>query len=176
MVILYGPLIYDWGRACGLQAEDAADVTQHVLQNVMKAIERFDHQSFRGWLWTITRNESRKYFQKMSQVESGAGGSVGTIQLSTLEANDQTEEVLEREWREALFRRAVELVKTDFTDITWQCFQRVALERQSVETVAKELQMTPGSVSQAKYRVLQAIKEEVERLEYALEPDENREC
>ena len=171
MVELYGSLIYDWGRSCGLQAHDAADITQSVLEKVMNAIERFDHQSFRGWLWIITRNESRKYFSRQNPAEIGTGGSSGMIQMSQVESEDQFGNALEREWREALFRRAVELVRADFQEITWRCFERVALQRESVDQVARDLEMTPGAVSQAKYRVLQAIREEIDRLEHAIDSD-----
>jgi RNA polymerase sigma-70 factor (ECF subfamily) len=65
----YGPLVYNWARAAGLQPSDAADVAQEVFRSVSVKLADFrhdrTHDSFRGWLWTITRNKVRDYhFQR----------------------------------------------------------------------------------------------------------------
>ncbi len=60
LIAIYTPLIYGWCRQCGLQAEDAADIGQEVFSAVAGNREGFcgegPNASFRGWLWTITRN------------------------------------------------------------------------------------------------------------------------
>jgi RNA polymerase sigma factor (sigma-70 family) len=56
---IYRPLVYRVARAKGLQHADAEDMAQQVLAVVGSAIGRFDADgdgSFRGWLFTITRN------------------------------------------------------------------------------------------------------------------------
>src|SRR5439155_1036936 len=56
---LYGPLVYSWCRRRGLQDSDAADVLQEVFRAVAGKIEDYAQgpgSTFRGWLWTITRN------------------------------------------------------------------------------------------------------------------------
>src|SRR5689334_4707499 len=58
---MYGPIIYGFARNRGLQDADAADVVQDVLRSVASAIGRLDYDrqqgTFRGWLFTITRNK-----------------------------------------------------------------------------------------------------------------------
>src|SRR5687767_4781568 len=60
-VQLYGPVIYGFARKRGLQDADAADLMQDVLRSVLAAIGRLDYDrrqgTFRGWLFTITRNK-----------------------------------------------------------------------------------------------------------------------
>ncbi|MDP7020026.1 MAG: sigma-70 family RNA polymerase sigma factor [Pirellulaceae bacterium] len=61
LVNIYGPLVYRWSRAAGLQPDDAGDVVQDVFGAVHACLPSFrrDRQSdsFRGWLWSISRNK-----------------------------------------------------------------------------------------------------------------------
>ena len=58
---LYAPIVYAWCRKAGLGGADVLDVSQNVFLSVHKHIQAFHHHkrgdSFRGWLWKITRNE-----------------------------------------------------------------------------------------------------------------------
>src|SRR5580704_5367201 len=58
---LYGPVVYGFARKRGLQDADAADLMQDVLRSVSSAIGRLEYDpnqgTFRGWLFTITRNK-----------------------------------------------------------------------------------------------------------------------
>src|SRR5687767_10528801 len=60
-VRLYGPVVYGFARRRGLQDADAADLMQDVLRSVSGAIGRLEYDrkqgTFRGWLFTITRNK-----------------------------------------------------------------------------------------------------------------------
>src|SRR4029453_18724866 len=65
-VNLYGPMVYGFARNRGLQDADAADLMQDVLRSVSTAIGRLDYDrkqgTFRGWLFTITRNKVFNFF------------------------------------------------------------------------------------------------------------------
>ena len=67
LIDIYAPLIYDWCRHSGLQSQDAADVGQEVFATVARRIAEFRKEqptsSFRGWLWTVTRNKIRDHFR-----------------------------------------------------------------------------------------------------------------
>ena len=60
-VKLYGPVVYGFARQRGLQDADAADLMQDVLRSVSSAVGRLDYDrkqgTFRGWLFTVTRNK-----------------------------------------------------------------------------------------------------------------------
>src|SRR5215212_11031011 len=60
-VKLYGPVVYGFARKRGLQDADAADLMQDVMRSVSAAIARLDYDrnqgTFRGWLFTISRNK-----------------------------------------------------------------------------------------------------------------------
>src|SRR5262245_12114895 len=66
LVELYGPVVQRWCRRAGLQESDTADVMQEVFRSVAVRVSQFRREqardSFRAWLWTITRNKVRDHF------------------------------------------------------------------------------------------------------------------
>jgi RNA polymerase sigma-70 factor, ECF subfamily len=164
---LYTPLVYRWARQCGLQADDAADVIQEVFAAVAGHIESFRHDeadhTFRGWLWTITRNQVRLYFRRLERVALGQGGSdANHFLLQQPDLLDSDEEPAGFDSRRSLVHRAVELIRDDFQPQTWQAFWRQVVEGQPSTEVAADLAMTPAAVRQAKYRVLCRLQEELD--------------
>lgn len=82
---LYSPIIYTWCRRLGLQDSDAANTVQNVFRVVFQGIGEFrgdggaqpgvQRGSFRGWLWTITRNQVHSHFRKQGNLPQAVGGS-----------------------------------------------------------------------------------------------------
>lgn len=164
---LYTPLVYRWGRQCGLQTNDAADVVQDVFIAVASHIESFSLDdpgaSFRGWLWTIARNQVRLYYRKRKDRPEATGG---TDAHRVLEACPDVvlldEEPSGYNSRQGLVHRALELIRQDFQEQTWQAFLRLAVEGQAARDIAADLGMTPAAVRQAKYRVLCRLHDELD--------------
>jgi RNA polymerase sigma-70 factor (ECF subfamily) len=161
---LYGPLVYRWSRASGLQDLDAADVVQEVFRSVAVSLDRFHHEgptdSFRGWLWGITRNKLRDHFRARAGNPAGAGGTDAHQQLLEVPETppDSTSESLKPD--AILVHRALALVQLEFEERTWKAFWRSAVDGLAAPDVAKELGMTPRAVRQAKYRVLRRLRQE----------------
>jgi len=163
---IYSPLIYRWARQCGMQSTDAADAVQEVFLAVSKNVSRFDHDgataTFRGWLWTITRNHVRLFHRKRKGREQAAGGTDANIALQQYsEILEQAGEPVGFDSRRSLVHRALEVVREDFNATTWQAFLRLALHGEAATDVAADLGMTPAAVRQAKYRVLCRLHDEV---------------
>lgn len=166
-VRVYSPLVYGWAKRSGLQNQDAADVMQEVFHAVARGVVRFVAEpggSFRGWLWTITRNKVRDHARARG-VEA-VGGSDMQRRLGAVP------EVEPEEWsaggdcgRAALVGRAAELVRADFQPHTWQAFWRATVENHAARDIAADLGMTVDAVYQAKARVLQRLREELGQLE-----------
>src|SRR5262249_26860595 len=76
---IYAPAVYAFARKRGLQDADAADLMQEVMRSVSSAAARLDYDpsrgSFRGWLYTITRNKLFNFLDTRRQRVQGAGGS-----------------------------------------------------------------------------------------------------
>jgi RNA polymerase sigma-70 factor (ECF subfamily) len=165
LVTLCTPLIYQWCRQSGLQPEDAADVGQEVFQAVHRKIGDFRRdrpgQSFRGWLRTITRNKIIDHFRAEQAPGTGPGGSDALKQLHQLPAEDTPDDSGAAEQEEgSLYRRALEVLRSEFTDHTWQAFWRVVVEGQGPADVAADLGMTVNAVYLAKSHVLRRMREE----------------
>ena len=116
--------------------------------------------SFRGWVRGIARHKLQDHFRR--NPGRAEGGTTALIRL-----HEVPEATLEPEPSEAddevarLYRRALELVRAQFEERTWQAFWKVAMEKQGPTEVAAELGMTPNTVRQAKSRVLRRLKEEL---------------
>jgi RNA polymerase sigma-70 factor, ECF subfamily len=166
LVRLYGPLVFLWCRQLGSSREDAADVAQEVWTAVAANVAEFrrdgPQHSFRGWLWTITRNKLRDRWRDPEP--SAAGGTDARRRLEQVpdELPDSAEEVAS--FRGLLTRRALELIQPEFEDHTWRAFWRMAVDDRPAADVAVELDMTAGAVRQAKYRVLHRLREEMDGL------------
>src|ERR1700758_5358810 len=78
-VRLYAPVIYGFARKRGLQDADAADLMQDVLRSLATALGRLDYDpvrgTFRGWLFTVTRNKVFNFLDKRGRREQATGDS-----------------------------------------------------------------------------------------------------
>ena len=161
---IYGGLVYCWGRQFGLSPEDASDLVQEVFQSVLKAINRYEHQSFRGWLWTITRNCVRDREGKPSVDRTPRGGSDFQSFLQSIPEPEELDHPLTRQSQAFLLRQALEQIRGDFEEHTWQAFWRLAVDHHPVAEIASDLKLTEVGVRQAKFRILRRLKEELGRI------------
>lgn len=166
---LYGPLVYRWCRQSGLQGEDAADVVQEVFIAVATGIAGFRGQrvkgSFRAWLRTVTRNKVYDHFRGLRGEAEAEGGTTAQEKLAQVPEPIEFSDDTPREAEHAFWRRAVEFVRAEFEDRTWQAFWQVAVDGRSPADVAEALEMTVDAVYQAKSRVLRRLRQELSDLE-----------
>jgi RNA polymerase sigma-70 factor (ECF subfamily) len=168
---IYGPLVYQWARRCGLSAEDSADIVQETFGVLARKIGSFRREkagdSFRGWLWTITRNRVRDLVRRASDRAMAIGGTTAHMLLQEL-ADDAPEPVDTPEERTAteqgVVSRALALIQTEFEPSTWQAFWGMAVDKRSAAEVGESLGITKHAVHQAKYRVLRRLREEMAEL------------
>jgi RNA polymerase sigma-70 factor, ECF subfamily len=161
---VYGPLVYYWCRKHGVKSDDAADIFQEVFASVFAAVGRFHREQqggrFRGWLWTVTRRKIQDHYRSLATREEARGGTEAQQWMSALpeqlEAHALDEE--ERTQHNSLFVRALEFVKAEFEDRTWQLFWQVVIDKRSAQDVAVELGISANGVRQAKSRVLRRMR------------------
>jgi len=167
LVALYAPLVFQWCRGWGLREQDVADIFQEVFQAVAAHIGGFRKEragdTFRGWMRTITRNKVHDHFRRLGREPEGVGGTDAQARLAELPAPSPHEDSsLSAEHGERLLlSRALELIRPEFAERTWQAFWRTAIEERSAVEVAAELSMSAGAVRVAKSRVLQRLREEL---------------
>jgi RNA polymerase sigma-70 factor (ECF subfamily) len=169
LVVLYSPLVTAWCRRWGVAPQDANDVVQDVFTAVAKNVTRFrkdrPQDTFRGWLATITRNKVRDYFRGRCEEPAAAGGTEAWQRISQLCDPLDDESIVDRAGEDAAFsdllRRALESIRGDFQERTWQAFWRTVVDGQSAAEAGAELQMQPGAVRVAKSRVLWRLRKEL---------------
>lgn len=165
---LYGPIVYGFARKRGLQDADAADLMQEVMRSVSAAIGRLDYDrsqgTFRGWLFTITRNRVFN-FLSARRLRPQASGDTSTNQLlDSHPVENDGADVWEVEYQRRLAAIAMERVKKEFQESTWQAFWKTAVEGSSAAEVSKQIGMSTGAIYVAKSRVLARLKEEVDAM------------
>lgn len=168
---LYGPVVYSFARTRGLQDADAADLMQEVLRSVARNAPRLDYDpsrgTFRGWLYTITRNKIYNFLSSAKNKAKAAGDDNAQIRLDALpdRNGDDLESAWELEYQRRLSAKAMATVQAEFQPNTWKAFLGTAVEDRSPEQVGAELQMSVGAVYVAKSRVIARLRDEVRRLE-----------
>jgi RNA polymerase sigma-70 factor (ECF subfamily) len=167
-VDVYSSLIYGFLRRRGLQDADAADLMQDVLRSVSSAADRLDYDpqrgSFRGWLFTITRNKMNTFLSRQRRQARGTGDSAVQALLEQ-GASHSDESEWDEEYQRRIFHWAAEQVRDDFGENTWQAFWLSAVEGKNAKEISTELDMSVGAIYVAKSRVLARIKETVLQLE-----------
>jgi RNA polymerase sigma-70 factor, ECF subfamily len=162
-VQLYTPLVFALGRKCGLQAEDAADLTQDVFATLLEQMPTFKYdqkRSFRAWLRTVTLNRWRDRRKRVATRPLPANAAAvddiaGPNHIAALE---------EREYRDYLVGRALRLMQADFQQATWRAFWEHGVCGRSAAAVAAELGVTVAAVYGARFRVLSRLRRELDGL------------
>src|SRR5689334_9701402 len=141
-VKLYGPVVYGFARKRGLQDADAADLMQDVLRSVSAAIGRLDYDrsqgTFRGWLFTITRNKIFNFFEARRIRPQGSGDTTTNRMLASHPEADDSAEAWEMEYQRRVAAIAMERVKSEFHANTWQAFQLTAVDGVSAADASKQ--------------------------------------
>lgn len=167
-VRLYGPVIYGFARKRGLQDADAADLMQDVMRSVSAAIGRLDYDrkqgTFRGWLFTITRNKVFNFLSARRIRARGSGDTTTNRLLDTQPDGNDGSQAWELEYQRRLASLAMERVRNEFQENTWRAFVLTAVDGVAAAEAAAQVGMTPGAIYVAKSRVLARLKEEVETL------------
>jgi RNA polymerase sigma-70 factor (ECF subfamily) len=159
---LYGPIVYGWCRRYGLQHDDAADCCQEVFQSVFRNLSQFWQNGgvFHSWLGTITLNQVRLHYRKIKPTPGLIEGQ--QLQDWPGAIPDSDSDVVNT--RQQVIRRALDLVRGDFNEQTWQIFERTTLQNETCAEVATALGLTPNAVRQARFRVIRRLRQELDGL------------
>jgi RNA polymerase sigma-70 factor, ECF subfamily len=165
---LYRPLVLFWCVRGGVNSDDAEDVAQGVFAAAATGLDGFRRDrpgdTFRGWLRAITRKQVLLHFRRNRGRVRGAGGSDAWRNLQDVADNSDIEDDGEETEVGQVYRRAVEQVRGEFEDRTWQAFWLVVIEGRTPAALAETLGMTPAAIRQAKSRVLRRLKQEMGEL------------
>ncbi|HVC94195.1 MAG TPA: RNA polymerase sigma factor [Pirellulales bacterium] len=167
---IYEPLVYRLARRRGFQDADAADISQEVFRSAAAAIDRWydnaQRGSFRAWLFLIARNLMINAFRARRRRPVATGSSDVCRLLDAQPASDDEDsKLVDEQCERRLFHWAVEQVRAEFRDSTWQAFWRTSVDGRPAKQVAEELRISTGAVYIARSRVMARLKKKIEEVE-----------
>jgi RNA polymerase sigma-70 factor (ECF subfamily) len=162
---LYTPLILYWCRHWGIDGADADDVRQEVFQAVAVGFENFRRDrpgdTFRGWLRGVTRNKLLDLYRRRRNTPSAEGGTDAQLRFQELAQQEAPLEEEPQEQVTGLYQRALDLVRSEFEEQTWQAFWRAAVDGHAPADIAADMGISAAGVRKAKSRVLRRLRDEV---------------
>lgn len=165
LVELYGPLLHQWCRKGNVPNESIPDVAQDVLVSAFRGLDRFDSTrqdaTFQGWLWTIARSRIVDFHRRENGKPAATGGSTAYGNLQSLPDPLPLEDPTETNHSAALLHRALDQIRSEFTQSTWQSFWRSAVLGHPTDMIAAENGVTPAAIRKAKSRVLGRLRKQL---------------
>ncbi len=157
---LYGPLIRMWALTrLHLQSTDADDFTQEVLMVALEKIQQFtEKNSFRGWLWTILKNQVGMWHRKQKNEPNVTGGSTFHQIIQSLPEDAPESNIAGIEIDEHHLIKILRSHGCDQKEITLRAFIHYCLLNRNRDDVAMDLGISVSSVYQAKTRVTKSLQ------------------
>jgi RNA polymerase sigma-70 factor (ECF subfamily) len=162
---LCAPVVARWCRRSGLQDADVDNVVQEVFRTLARTVQDFRRDrgsgSFAAWLFTVTRSRIADWRQARQRQPPAVGGSdfLERLEQEPAPADDSSSAAINP--TAMLCRRALDLVRPEFTVTTWQAFWRSTIDGHDTADIATDLGMTANAVRLAKSRVLRRLREEL---------------
>lgn len=167
----YSRLVYSVATKAGLNHTEAEEAVQETFITLMRSMPHFKYdpsKSFKSWLIHTAQfkvlDQFRKRKRHLKSASKGAEARTATIERIADPASLNVESILEDEWREHMFKAAVERVKQQVTASQYQIFDLYVLKKWSVSKIASTLGISSGKVYLAKHRIAKLVKRELDVL------------
>lgn len=162
LVRLYGPLVAQWCRQYEIQASDSEDVLQEVFIAVSRHLHTYGQSSevnsFRGWLWTIARSKIMDHLRRRKGAAVSFDANLLNEMITWDFANDRSSSD-SRQDLHVLVAQGLQMVRSDFSERTWEAFWRTVALGEFTSQVGKDLGMKPAAVCMCRARVLRRLRE-----------------
>ncbi len=159
---LYAPLAYAVARKRGLKQDDAEDIAQQVMMELLRMLPGFDYDrsrgSFKGLVKKIVGNRVTDSMRRRRPEPAGEM----VEQAAT--ANTDLDALFEREWQKVHLSAALDRVRMEVKPTTYQAFQLTFLDEVEPARVADMLGISTNQVAQYKCRVVQRLRGQLEDL------------
>ncbi len=168
-VCTYERFLQQLARRQGVPDRHVSDVTQQILMVVAQSIQRWQDDgnpaSFRRWISTVARNVAIRFMSR----EGKHAGSIGGSDLHELlqQIPDKPDQQSIAQYEHELIVWAAEQVKQEFLPSSWRAFWATLIEGQTVEHVAQELNISPGSIYMSRSRIMTRIRRIIQEIEDA---------
>jgi RNA polymerase sigma factor (sigma-70 family) len=158
-VAVYSPLVRRYCVRKGLQASDAADVMQNVMNRVTKSIKTFEYDPsrgrFRSWLGTLAAREIATQLNHYARKPDSLADVDETASIDPVWNDEFTDHVL---------AVAMDRIRGEFENTTWLTFEASWLRQESPTDVAARLGVAVHTVYVNKSRILKRLEAEIRLL------------
>ncbi|MCA9187854.1 MAG: sigma-70 family RNA polymerase sigma factor, partial [Planctomycetales bacterium] len=141
------------------------DIAQEVFLAAFRGLDRFDSQragaTFRGWLWMVTRRRIVEYYRRRHGRPLATGGSTANIQLQAFADPIPLYDPTEPDHAAALLHRALEQIRPEYSEVTWEMFWRATVLDHPTDIIARDNGVTPAAIRQTKSRVLRRLRRQL---------------
>jgi RNA polymerase sigma-70 factor (ECF subfamily) len=164
----YRPQILGWCRRWGLQDADAQDVSQRVMQRLLKKMKTFVYKPsgrFRAWLHTLAERVLSDYLKRQTRPDASSGATDVERVLGRLEARAELSLRLREQFDLDRLEQASCRVRRRVAEHIWLAWHATAVEGLPGAEAARRTGLPVEQVYVAKLRVLEMLREEVRRLE-----------
>ncbi len=150
----------------GVPARHVPDVVQQILLTIARSIETWNDDggraSFRRWLSTVSRNVVIRFMTRERRQMTVEGGTEILELMKTIP--DKPDKSLVQAYEHELIVWAAEQVRHEFIESSWAAFWATVIEQRSVQDVAEELNLTPGSIYMSRSRIMARIKKKISKV------------
>jgi len=166
----YWNLIYGVAIKGGLSKSEAEDVVQETLISVAKHMPTFKYDpsigSFKGWLLNMTRWRIADQLRKRKHLPVAEESELDGLNLEKADEfmPPDLEKVWEAEWESNLLNAAITNARRRLDPAQFQIFDFYVNKEWPPEKVAETFAIPVGQVYLAKHRVMEVIRQEVDRL------------
>jgi RNA polymerase sigma factor (sigma-70 family) len=165
----YWRLLYGVAIRAGLSDAEAQEVVQETVITVARRIPEFEYKpsvcAFKTWLLNLTR---WRIIDQMRKRKSPAGNVQPAASEVPLLADNQFEAAWETEWHQHLISRATDRIKSRIRPEQYQIFDLSVFKGWSVKQIARQLDVSFGTIYVTKHRVGAMLKKEIRALEKEL--------
>jgi RNA polymerase sigma-70 factor (ECF subfamily) len=114
---------------------------------------------------SVARTRLCDFLARRGRQAQGSGDTAVEKVIEAQPSEDGEEDRWEQDYQRCVFDWAVEQIRGDFQDSTWQAFWQTNVEGKETKKVAQSLGMTVGAVYIARSRVLARLKKEIGQVE-----------
>lgn len=163
----YEKFLEQLARKYSIPERDVPDVTQQILLSLAKSIPFWKDDgkegSFRRWLSVVAKNIAIRYLETERKHPSPKGGTDQVDLLNKLEEHVDAEQT--KRYQHELILWAAQEVRSEFLDTSWRAFWETVVEDRSVEEVAKEIDISPGSIYMSRSRIMARIRKRIREID-----------
>lgn len=162
-VEIYEPLLYRYARLRGLTHEDAQEVVQDSLTQLVQSMPEFEYSShkgkFKGWLRCMANNKINDMFKRHRPVNAQTDDF-----RRPQESEPAAEEIWEEQWQRKHLRYCLKEVLAEASPSTRQAFELYVVMEWPVEKVMETLNISADQVYAAKSRITQRLRKRYKEL------------